>query len=348
MTISLIVAGLIGTAVLILSYLHTAGLFERSGYHEAFAHIGVIGFELTFVFGTGIALWTKLQGEKPAGSTRFIMWLGISVNLYSNVTSGIATEGKPLIFFSVWGIPIGEPVLIGALIPLLFWAAERIVMDCISMYLELKQLDESTTETEPTATVSQQPTTDTEQQEIVATVEKATPTENETNSNKIASTENIQQIKTVEPTEIKQQQSTDWEPTELPPVHQQQKTVATVTKATATEKKPTVTKSVTTGKTKQQSKATEKENERVLEIAKQHLLATGKAPGRDKLVELAGCSSNRSRIVLLMLKEEQEQQSEQQKTVATNSKQQSPTEKTTVPPTATEFIQEPTKLELVQ
>jgi hypothetical protein len=131
-TISLAIGSLIGASVLILSYLHTAGLFERSGYAGKFAHIGVIGFELVFILGTGVSIWSKWQGVKVATSTKFALGLGVCINLYSNITSGIAKDGRPLVFFSIKGIPIDEAVLIGGLIPILFVVAEMVISDAIS------------------------------------------------------------------------------------------------------------------------------------------------------------------------------------------------------------------------
>jgi hypothetical protein len=131
-TVSLAIGSLIGASVLILSYLHTAGLFERSGYTGVFAHIGVVGFELVFILGTGVSIWSKWQGVKVATSTKFALGLGVCINLYSNITSGIAKDGRPLVFFSVKGIPIDEAVLIGGLIPILFVVAEMVISDAIS------------------------------------------------------------------------------------------------------------------------------------------------------------------------------------------------------------------------
>lgn len=128
-----IVAGcLIGLCVLILSYTHTTALFDRAGYDGIFAHIGVIGFEMTFILGTVTVIWSKWIGEKVGSSSRFVFLLGVTVNLYSNITSGIAQNGEPLVFWVInknW--VINEAVLIGALIPLLIVAAEMVVQDAI-------------------------------------------------------------------------------------------------------------------------------------------------------------------------------------------------------------------------
>lgn len=123
---------LIGLCVLILSYTHTTALFDRAGYDGIFAHIGVIGFEMTFILGTVTVIWSKWIGEKVGSSSRFVFSLGVMVNLYSNITSGIAQNGKPLVFWVInknW--VINEAVLIGALIPLLIVAAEMVVQDAM-------------------------------------------------------------------------------------------------------------------------------------------------------------------------------------------------------------------------
>lgn len=136
-----IVAGcLIGLCVLILSYTHTTALFDRAGYDGIFAHIGVIGFEMTFILGTVTVIWSKWVGEKVGSSSRFVFSLGVIVNLYSNITSGIAQNGEPLVFWVInknW--QINEAVLIGALIPLLIVAAEMVVQDAIFKYRASKE-----------------------------------------------------------------------------------------------------------------------------------------------------------------------------------------------------------------
>lgn len=136
-----IVAGcLIGLCVLILSYTHTTALFDRAGYDGVFAHIGVIGFEMTFILGTVTVIWSKWINEKVGGSSRFVFSLGVTVNLYSNITSGIAQNGKPLVFWKFNEvIVINEAVLIGALIPILICCAEMVVNDAIFKYRTSKQ-----------------------------------------------------------------------------------------------------------------------------------------------------------------------------------------------------------------
>lgn len=123
---------LIGLCVLVLSYTHTTALFERAGYRGIFAHVGVFGFEATFVLGTVTIIWSRWLGEKVGLPSRFVLILGVCVNLYSNITSGIAQNGKPLVFFVLnknW--VINEAVLIGAFIPLLIVAAEMVVNDAL-------------------------------------------------------------------------------------------------------------------------------------------------------------------------------------------------------------------------
>lgn len=135
---SIITGCLIGLFVLILSYTHTTALFERSGYSDIFAHIGVWAFELTFLFGTVNVVASKLTGEKVSASSRFVLVLGVLINLYSNITSGIA-HNVAIVFFVVKGIPIDEAVLIGALIPCLIFATELIISDAIRKHLVNKQ-----------------------------------------------------------------------------------------------------------------------------------------------------------------------------------------------------------------
>jgi hypothetical protein len=66
-------------------------------------------------------------------------------NLYSNITSGIALDGKPIIFTTIQGVQIGEPVMIGAFIPTLFFAIERVIANAIFMYRKIKnQTDDHT------------------------------------------------------------------------------------------------------------------------------------------------------------------------------------------------------------
>ena len=133
-SISLFGGCLIAVCVLVLSYAHTTALFERSGYRSILAHIGVIGFEAAFVLGTVTLIWAKLNGEKVRISTRCVFGLGIAFNLYSNISSGIAKNGQPIVFY-VWdGIVIDEAVLVGALIPLLIEAAVLVISDAIVQY----------------------------------------------------------------------------------------------------------------------------------------------------------------------------------------------------------------------
>lgn len=131
-SVNMISGCLIGLCVLILSYTHTTALFERAGYKGVFAHIGVIGFEMTFILGTITIIWSRWIGESVGIASRFVLILGVSVNLYSNITSGIAQNGKPLVFWTInkdW--TINESVLIGAFIPLLIVAAEMVVNDAL-------------------------------------------------------------------------------------------------------------------------------------------------------------------------------------------------------------------------
>ncbi|SEN02947.1 hypothetical protein [Lihuaxuella thermophila] len=133
-SINLFVGCLIAACVLILSYAHTTALFERSGYRSLLAHLGVIGFEAAFVLGTVTLIWATLNGEKVRLSTRCVFGLGVLFNLYSNITSGIAKNGQPLVFYVWRGIVIDEAVLVGALIPLLIVAAELVISDAIVQY----------------------------------------------------------------------------------------------------------------------------------------------------------------------------------------------------------------------
>lgn len=130
-SVNIVAGSLIALCVLILSYTHTTALFDRAGYTGIFAHIGVIGFEMTFILGTVTVIWSKWIGQKIAVSSRFVFALGVIVNLYSNITSGIAKNGQPLVFWIIKGIAIDEAVLIGALIPLLIVSAEMVVQDAI-------------------------------------------------------------------------------------------------------------------------------------------------------------------------------------------------------------------------
>lgn len=142
---SFLVGVLICICVLILSWSHATSLFTRSGYVGWLGQIGVIAFETTFVFSTAIAIWSSWIGEKVTGPTRFVLILGVMFNLYSNITSGIALDGKPIIFTTIQGVQIGEPVMIGAFIPTLFFAIERVIANAIFMYRKIKnQTDDHT------------------------------------------------------------------------------------------------------------------------------------------------------------------------------------------------------------
>lgn len=137
--ISLAFGGLICLAVLTLSYLHSVELFERSGYHGIFAHVGVIGFELMFVLGSIIMIWSRWVGAKISGASKYVFYLGVGVNVYSNIASGFA-KGEALVFYLFDnGLAINEPVLIGALIPMMFVGAELVIADAIFKYQTHKQ-----------------------------------------------------------------------------------------------------------------------------------------------------------------------------------------------------------------
>lgn len=134
-TLNLVVGAFIGLCVLILSFAHAAALFARSGYKNWLSYVGVAGFEFAFILGTVTLIWAKLNGEQVGKSTKFVFGLGVVINLYSNITSGLAVDGKPLIFYRINdNLVIGEPVLVGGLIPLLIVAAEMVISDAILKY----------------------------------------------------------------------------------------------------------------------------------------------------------------------------------------------------------------------
>ncbi|WP_143123740.1 hypothetical protein [Thermoactinomyces sp. DSM 45892] len=69
--------------------------------------------------------------------------MGVIINVYSNVTSGIAKNGEPLVFFKIGGIVVDEAVLIGGLIPLLIVAAEMVVQDALLHQKQKKEVENS-------------------------------------------------------------------------------------------------------------------------------------------------------------------------------------------------------------
>lgn len=290
--------------IIIMSSAHSLELLRMAGARNGLEWVGVIIWELMFIFSS-----IMLDKDFKNGEWKKLSWAWFGFGLgfaFVEVSNIMGMESN-------W---IGRAI--GFLTPILLLVTKGL------LHHQFQK--------------KQQPT------EIITTV--STPTESEQQQ------QELEEPKIVATESIKQQ-PTEWTPTELPPVHQQQKPAATEQQKTITTALPTETKKAprattqpTTIKKKQKqqpktTKSTEEETARVLAIAKQHSEATGKTPGRDKLVELAGCSGNRARIVLLMLKEQQEQQhNESVKTVATESEQQPPTEKTT-------DLQQP-KLELVQ
>lgn len=161
---------IIAICVLILSYTHTTALFERANYKGIFAHIGVIGFELMFILGTVTVIWSKWMGEKVGKSTNFVFGLGVVINLYSNITSGFAQNGKPIVYYIFPnGWELNEAVLIGAFIPLMIVASEMVVKDAMIKHRNQNQLETTVTNqatttveakstTQPTDQVNQPPT----------------------------------------------------------------------------------------------------------------------------------------------------------------------------------------------
>jgi flagellar biosynthesis GTPase FlhF len=278
-TISLIIGSLIGSSVLILSYLHTAGLFERSGYAGGFAHIGVIGFELVFILGTGISIWSKWQGEKVATSTKFALGLGVCINLYSNITSGIAKYGKPLTFFYAKGIPIDEAVLIGALIPILFVVAEMVISDAISktrMKTPVQEPEEAADQdTEPLDEPA--PTTPEPVQPIPLEEPAYTP-----------------------PTEpaVESNETPEEKPAIEPAQKEEQEKPSTVRKPRNTKGKSKKSKS----KERKQTPASEVDYEAIMEVAKQLKTERSKV-GRDLLAKAAGTTPHHARIALAKLED---------------------------------------------
>jgi hypothetical protein len=299
-TISLTIGSVIGLSVLILSYLHTAGLFERSGYRDTFAHIGVIGFELVFILGTGVSIWSKWQGVKVATSTKFALGLGVCINLYSNITSGIAKDGKPLVFFSVKGIPIDEAVLIGGLIPILFVVAEMVISDAISKSKVAITTEEPTDgpikiepvlDEEPTTTPEPEPTIDTTPldepapttPDPVQPIPLEEPAPTPTTEPAAEDTETPEEKPTIEP------------PVEAVQEKKKEKT-STVRKSRSTKGKSKKSKS----KDKKQTPASDVDYDAIIEVAKQLKTERPKV-GRDLLAKMAGTTPHHARIALAKL-----------------------------------------------
>jgi hypothetical protein len=135
--VSIIVGGFIAICVMALSITHAAAFFERSGYHKWFAVAGVVAIELLFIYGSSLTLWLWLQEESIPLATKVATGLGITVNLYSNLTSGIAQDGKPIVWM-IWKLPVGEPVIAGVLITLIYIVAELVISDAIKAYRRKK------------------------------------------------------------------------------------------------------------------------------------------------------------------------------------------------------------------
>jgi hypothetical protein len=143
--VSLIVGGIIALCVMVLSITHAAAFFERSGYHGWFARAGVVAIELLFLYGSSLTLWLWLQGEPIPLATKVATGLGIIVNLYSNLTSGIAQDGKP-ITWTIWKLPVSEPIIAGVLITMIYIVAELVISDAIKASRKKQTADNQTDE----------------------------------------------------------------------------------------------------------------------------------------------------------------------------------------------------------
>lgn len=130
-TVSIIIGCFIGMCVLILSYTHAVGMMTRAGHTGVLSHVGVWAFEATFFFGSIVVVWSKWNGLKVGITSYLVFLLGVGINLYSNISAGIAKDGQALVFGTVKGVPIDEAVLINTLITCLILAAEMVVTDAI-------------------------------------------------------------------------------------------------------------------------------------------------------------------------------------------------------------------------
>lgn len=274
---------LIFLSMAIISFSHTAALFERTAYEGVFAILGTIGCETAFILGAGNVVWSKSKGVRAGKASWFISIVGILIILYSNISSGIAHDGNPIVFFqltkTVW---ITETTLIGALIPIVIVAAKMVVSHAAVIWLNQKDQETNTHQTADTVVEEYHIKRTRAKQEVKQEkqkIEQKTFKDNEQSNSKIKQT-----------TKVKHNEGGTFL------VHQ------TFEESQSSNNQETV-KDQKASNNRINHLLNADENKRVSELAIKIKDQTGKYPSIRVLAGQAGCTNHRAKTVLDILKQ---------------------------------------------